>query len=62
MPADLPPRPNLEQLKKQAKELLQAIRAGEPAAVAKFRSLGASAPQQPMVVPPRRRSWPMCSG
>ena len=40
MPAELPPRPNLEHLKKQAKDLLQAFRQGEPEAVEKFRPLG----------------------
>lgn len=33
----LPVRPNLEQLKHQARDLLRAIRAGEPAAVAELR-------------------------
>ena len=35
----LPERPNLEQLKKQAKSLLQAARAGESAALERFRVL-----------------------
>lgn len=35
----LPERPNLEQLKKQAKSLLQAARAADPAAVARFQIL-----------------------
>ena len=35
----LPERPNLEQLKKQAKSLLQSARAGEPAALERFRVL-----------------------
>jgi ankyrin repeat protein len=39
MSADLPNRPNLEQLKKQAKELLRAYRQGDPQAVQRFRSL-----------------------
>lgn len=34
----LPERPNLDQLKKQAKELLSAFRRGEPDALARFRS------------------------
>jgi ankyrin repeat protein len=33
----LPPQPNLEQLRKQAKDLLDAYRAGDPAAVAEVR-------------------------
>ena len=33
--ASLPPAPSLEQLRKQAKELLRAHRAGDPAAVAR---------------------------
>jgi ankyrin repeat protein len=35
----LPARPNLEQLKRQAKELLRAARAQDPAALARFRAL-----------------------
>lgn len=35
---NLPDRPNLEQLKKQAKSLLHAARAKEPAALQRFRS------------------------
>ena len=35
--ARLPERPNFEHLKKQAKDLLRAYRAGEPAALARFR-------------------------
>ncbi len=34
----LPPRPSLEQLRKQAKELLRGLRAGEPAALARLRA------------------------
>src|SRR6185312_16060334 len=33
----LPARPSLEQLKKRAKELLRAIRAADPAAIARLR-------------------------
>lgn len=33
MPKSLPPRPNLEQLKTQAKDLLKLLRAGEPDAI-----------------------------
>jgi hypothetical protein len=36
MPRHLPVRPNLEQLKHQAKDLLRAIRAGDPAALAEL--------------------------
>jgi ankyrin repeat protein len=39
----LPARPDLEQLKRQAKELLAASRAGDPAALARFRLLPAFA-------------------
>jgi ankyrin repeat protein len=37
----LPERPNLEQLKRQAKDLLRSARANEPAALARFRILPA---------------------
>ena len=33
----LPPRPNLEHLQKQAKDLLKAHKASEPEALARFR-------------------------
>lgn len=36
MTSQLPERPNLEQLKKRAKSLLQDARAGDPAALARF--------------------------
>jgi len=36
----LPPRPNLEHLKKQAKELLHSVQTQDPAAAERFRSLG----------------------
>ena len=36
-PRSMPPRANLEQLKKQAKELLKAYRSGQPPAIARFR-------------------------
>ena len=36
-PPSLPPRPNLQQLKNQAKDLLKAYRAGQPAALVRFR-------------------------
>ena len=36
-PHSLPARPNLEQLKNQAKDLLKAYRAGQPSAIARFR-------------------------
>ena len=36
---ELPERPEPEQLKRQAKELLQAARAHDPAALARFRDL-----------------------
>ena len=39
----LPARPSLEQLKRQAKELLQAAQAKDPAALARFRALPAFA-------------------
>ena len=35
----LPERPNLEQLKKQAKSLLRAARAQDPAALERFQAL-----------------------
>jgi hypothetical protein len=39
MPQELPERPNLEQLKKQAKSLLHAAQAGEAAALLRFAAL-----------------------
>jgi ankyrin repeat protein len=39
VPRPLPDSPDLEQLRKQAKELLRAARAGDPAATARFRIL-----------------------
>src|SRR5260221_10501260 len=46
MSAELPPRPNLEHLKKQAKALLEKFRRGDTAAVGKFRALNkASSPK-----------------
>ena len=41
MPQELPERPNLEQLKKQAKSLLHAAQAGEAAALRRFAALPA---------------------
>jgi ankyrin repeat protein len=38
---DLPARPDLDQLRRQAKELLRAARAGDPAAAARIRSVSA---------------------
>ncbi len=43
MPSALPDRPNLEQLKKQAKALLRAAQAEEPAALQRIRLLPALA-------------------
>jgi ankyrin repeat protein len=43
MTSPLPERPNLEQLKKQAKELLRAAQEKQPAALARFRALPALA-------------------
>ena len=37
-PSGLPARPNLEQLRNQAKDLLKAYRSGQPSAVARFRT------------------------
>jgi len=42
MSRELPARPNLDHLKKQAKELLQRFREGDSAAVELFRSFGSS--------------------
>src|SRR5215472_17115261 len=39
MSRQLPAKPNLEHLKKQAKELLHDYQQGEPAAIERFRSL-----------------------
>src|SRR5690349_10291263 len=39
----LPPRPNLDQLKRQAKDLLESARRNEPGARARFRALPAFA-------------------
>ena len=43
----LPARPSLEQLRKQAKDLLKACRAGESAAAERFRSIIGSVPPAP---------------
>ena len=41
----LPPTPNLEYLKKEAKELLDDFVRHEPAAVARFRALNSQTPE-----------------
>jgi len=41
---ELPPRPNLEQLRTRAKDLLRAARAGDPVAVGRFQALMAGRP------------------
>jgi Ankyrin repeats (many copies) len=46
-PRTLPDRPNLEQLKKQAKSLLHAAQANDPAALARFAELPAFAHKAP---------------
>ncbi|MEC7761691.1 MAG: hypothetical protein VX874_07260 [Pseudomonadota bacterium] len=43
----LPERPNLDQLKRQAKELLAAFRSGDAAAIDRFRTSLPAAPSQP---------------
>src|SRR5689334_19954444 len=43
MSKSLPPRPNLEQLRKQAKELLKALRTGDPEARDLFQQLHSEA-------------------
>ena len=45
-PTPLPARPSLEQLRKQAKELLRALRAGDPAARSRFAAAHRSAEAQ----------------
>ena len=45
MPRQLPDRPNLEQLKKQAKSLLHAAQAREPDALRRFAALPAFSQQ-----------------
>lgn len=48
MSRELPTKPNLEHLKKQAKELLDSFQQGAPAAIERFRSLASlSAPASP---------------
>src|SRR2546429_8306382 len=37
MPKPLPPRPNLEQLKNQAKDLLKSLKSGDPGAIQRIR-------------------------
>ncbi len=44
MTLQLPQRPNLEQLKKQAKSLLQAARAGDPSALRRFHAIFDASP------------------
>ena len=51
----LPARPSLEQLRKQAKELLQAIRAGDPSAKQRLRTLKPELPRQSSLTP--NTSW-----
>src|SRR5262245_5701891 len=46
-PSSLPDRPNLEQLKKQAKSLLHAAQAGDPAALERFAALPTFANKPP---------------
>jgi len=45
-PSSLPARPSLEQLRKQAKDLLRDVRAGEPAAIARLRAQAPRATRQ----------------
>jgi ankyrin repeat protein len=47
----LPRHPDLEQLKRQAKELLRSARAGDPAAIARFRALPAFQPSSEEQLP-----------
>jgi ankyrin repeat protein len=64
--APLPPRPDLEHLKNQAKFLLQGFRNGDPAALARFQSLGGRAATAPKLADAQRLiarhygfpSWP----
>ena len=44
MPAELPPHPSVEHLKKQAKALLRDFRQNEPAAIQKFAMLRLETP------------------
>jgi ankyrin repeat protein len=44
MPAELPPNPNIEYLRKQAKALLRDFRQGEPDAIERFAALQLNAP------------------
>ena len=52
----LVPAPNLEQIKKQAKDLLRAFRANDPQAAARFRS---SHPELESVAPERLAAVPL---
>ncbi|MBM3822655.1 MAG: ankyrin repeat domain-containing protein [Verrucomicrobia bacterium] len=47
MPQSLPPRPNLEHLKNQAKDLLRSYRAGDPSAARRFRESSQSGQDVP---------------
>jgi ankyrin repeat protein len=49
----LPDRPNLDQLKQQSKDLLSAVRGGDPAALARFRILPAFARTNAGLAPDR---------
>ena len=49
----LPPRPNYEQLRKQAKELYKACLAGDAAAVKRMCAPTRASPRLAMRLPPR---------
>jgi hypothetical protein len=53
MPKPLPSRPNLEQLKKQAKDLRKAHDSGAPDAIRRVRE---SHPQRPQTATPKTRA------
>jgi hypothetical protein len=50
MSSSLPDRPDLDQLRRQAKELRDAARSGEPAALERFARSHPSAPHGPLTL------------
>ena len=60
---DLPARPSLDHLRREARDLLRAAQAGDPAAAGRIRAVSAARtlapPASAPTGPPRRTSWPV---
>src|SRR5689334_21710091 len=54
MARDLPANPDLEHLRKQAKDLLHDLERGEPAALERYRALGARCTAKPKLADAQR--------